>query len=287
MPFGDDCGSSVHTWGNRVMQVGNINSFSHLSQFKDIQDFNRQIEKWMVDFKKEFTKSELVALKRLIRFSAKVAGVCTAKIGTVVSATHEKDGAGISRSTFKRMITKAKSFGLLQVHETERKNGSQSANVYVFNRLEVVNEQFFKNHSEPPEEEKLNHHNKTSNPYKTNNHNNKRTEGMPSSTIPELRLNASFVSESVPSEFVSMVKCFFDDAKKIEEYWKLVKISARKHHITDGITETALQAFRTLIRKLKFSKVTNTYGFFYGVLNRKFKRLFLEQSLDVWWTAEA
>ncbi|MDF2039854.1 hypothetical protein P2R12_23210 [Cytobacillus oceanisediminis] len=269
------------------MQVGHIGTFSNLSQFKDIKDFNNHIEQWMLDVKSKFTKGQLVALKRLIRFSAKVAGICTAKIGTIVSATHEKDGAGISRSTFKRMVSKAKEFGLLQVHETERKNGSQSANVYVFNRFESVSELSSEAGFEPPEGEKLNHQNKTDNPFKTNNKNNKkRTEDVSSSTKLEEPLNASFVSERVPSDFVSLVKYFFDDAKQIEEYWKLVKISAYKNKVTGDILYIALQAFRTLIRKLKFNKVTNTYGFYFGILNRKFKRLFLEQSLDGWWIAE-
>src|SRR5699024_6428481 len=117
------------------MKSGNINNFSYLSQFDNIKDFNNNIEQWMLDIKDKFTKSELVALKRLIRFSAKVSGVCNAKIGTIVSATHEKDGAGISRSTFKRMIIKAKNLGLISVHETVRKNGSKSSNVYAFNRF--------------------------------------------------------------------------------------------------------------------------------------------------------
>jgi hypothetical protein len=265
------------------MQVGHIEIFSNLSQFKDIKDFNNHVEQWMLDVKSKFTKGELVALKRLIRFSAKVAGICTAKIGTIVSATHEKDGAGISRSTFKRMVSKAKEFGLLQVHETERKNGSQSANIYVFNRFESISELY----SEPPEAKKLNHQNKTSNPSKTNTKNNKkRTEDVIASKKPEENLNASFVSERVPSDFVSLVKCFFDDAKQIEEYWKLVTISAYKNKVTGNVLDIALNAFRALVRQLKFSKVTNAYGFYFGVLNRKFKRLFLEQSFSGLWTAE-
>src|SRR4051794_12516876 len=118
-----------------MMQSGNITNFNHLSQFEDINDFNNHIEQWMVDLKRKFTKSELVALKRLIRISAKVVGICNAKIGTLVAATHEKDGAGISRSTFKRMVSKAKENGLIFTHETVRKNGSKSSNVYVFNRF--------------------------------------------------------------------------------------------------------------------------------------------------------
>jgi hypothetical protein len=142
----------------KIIIQTDIENFIYLSQFKNIKDFNNNIEQWMLDVKDKFTRSELIALKRLVRFSAKVTGVCTAKIGTIVSATHDKNGVGISRSTFKRMLTKAKEFGLLIVKEAVRKNGSQSSNVYVFNRIEPRSEASSELHSEPPEDEILNHH---------------------------------------------------------------------------------------------------------------------------------
>lgn len=258
------------------MKQGNIENFTYLSQFKDIKDFNNQIEQWMIDVKDKFTKSELIALKRLIRFSAKIVGVCNAKIGTIVSATYENNNAGISRSTFKRMVVKAKEIGLLIVKETERMNGSQSSNVYIFNRitpLELV--------CEPPKSKKLDYLNKTINPIKTNNQNNNKRNSNVSES--DKHIDASFVSERVPVEFTNLVKCFFNDAKQIEEYWKLVKISAFKNKVTENILETALQCFKILVRKVKFCKVTNIYGFFFGVLNRKFKATQVKGMFNCWW----
>lgn len=258
------------------MQSGNIANFIHLSQFKDLKDFNNHIEQWMLDVKKRFTKSELIALKRLIRFAAKITGVCNAKIGTIVSATHQKDGAGISRSTFKRMITKARNLGLVTVHDTVRKNGSKSSNVYVFNR--------FYEEIEPSNVEKLNRP-QTSNPFKTNNQdNNKRnTDVLTNQPAKNKSLNASFTNERVPKEFTSFVSSFYDDARKIEEYWKLVKISVYKNKVVGDIVETALQSFKALVRKLKLSNVKNTYGYFYGVLNKKFKaKYWIDLFNEVW-----
>jgi hypothetical protein len=112
----------------------------------------------------------------------------------------------------------------------------------------------------------------TDNLFKTNNRNNNiRTDiEKKSSKQGNQILDASYVNERVPAQFTDLVICFFNDAKKIEEYWKLVTISARKNKISGDILETALQAFKSLIRKVKFSKVSNTYGYFYGVLNRNF-----------------
>ncbi|PWW20213.1 hypothetical protein DFO73_11627 [Cytobacillus oceanisediminis] len=266
------------------MKQGNIESFSNLSQFRDIEDFNNNFEQWMLDIKREFTKSELIALKYLKRYCAKVAGVSNAKIATITKTAYENNQP-VSRSTVKRMVQKAKNLGLLNVYETERKNGSKSSNIYVFNRFVKAEEPSISVNAEPSKPEELNPP-QTDNLSKTNNkNNNKRTEDVNYSETKRETLDASFVSERVPAEFVSLVKCFFDDAKQIEEYWKMVIISAYKNKITGEIIEIALQAFRTLIRKIKFSSVTNPYGFFYGVLNRKFKVISLNQSFNDWWKA--
>ncbi|QLC85407.1 hypothetical protein [Priestia megaterium] len=238
------------------MQSGNIEGFKQLSQFRDTKDFNNHIEQWMTEIKKQFTKSELVALKRLIRFSAKIVGVCNAKIGTVVSATYKRDGAGISRSTFKRMATKAKELGLLHIHETQRKNGSQSANVYVFNRFEL------------PKEENLNRP-KANSLSKTNNqiNNNIRKEKKSFTEYHEKELNKTkeqsldhtYTAKYVPNEFVQVVTPYFNCALTIEDLWKSVFLDTRQLNLDKKIiTGTAIDAFKQSIRSYKKGKIKTT-----------------------------
>ncbi|MFJ7977884.1 hypothetical protein ACIQZI_19740 [Peribacillus sp. NPDC096379] len=77
----------------------------------------------MIEYKQHFTTSERIALKRLIRYVAKVLGISTAKINTILAAIDDKaNGYEISRATFKRMTCKAKKIGLLTVKETVRTN---------------------------------------------------------------------------------------------------------------------------------------------------------------------
>ncbi|MEK4125878.1 hypothetical protein NSS60_03115 [Anoxybacillus sp. FSL W8-0382] len=241
------------------MKAGNIEQFKHLSQFQNLKDFNNNIEQWMIDLKQKFTKSELIALKRLIRFSAKVAGVCNAKIATIVSATHELDGVGISRSTFKRMVTKAKAFGLLTVYETERKNGSQSSNLYVFNRYPVKEDVSFSQTIELPKEEKLNCP-QTSNLSKTSNQNNiKRTKA----------LDGSFASSRVPKEFRDLVKCFWNDYKVIEELWKVIQIQTYylSYYSQQDKLDLAIDSFKQMVRNIKQGrKVHNIFGYYWGIV---------------------
>lgn len=249
------------------IKSGNTEEFKQFSQFSSLQEFNQHTEMWLLNHKHDFSKGELVGLKRLVRFAAKVPGVCNAKIGTILKAIHAQyDDNGISRSTFKRMILKAKEFGIITVFETERKNGSQSSNLYQFNR--------FPTH-ELPKEEKVNHQYKTSNLIKTNIQKiNKRYE-EPSA------LDYSYVSSTVPQPFVQLVKCFFTDAKTIEEYWHMVQITAFRFECTndkEDILDISIQAFKQLIGKIKRTHlVKNRFAYFYGILNNKFMTFYFEK----------
>ncbi|MFJ7727876.1 hypothetical protein ACIQXV_17155 [Neobacillus sp. NPDC097160] len=243
------------------LKSGKIEGFEQFSQFESLKEFNHHIEKWLLEHKTDFSKGELVGLKRLVRFAAKIPGVCNAKIGTVLKAIHDEYcDNGISRSTFKRMIGKAKELGIFTVNEIERKNFSQSSNFYVFNRFPV---------SEPPKQETLNHPKETTNLLKT-----EKDQKIKKCKEEAPELDYTFVSNRVPKDFVQFVKCFFDDAKLIEEYWRMVNILAfdyKLHGETDAIVGIAIDSFRQLIRKLKFTNVVRKpIAYFYGILKEKF-----------------
>ena len=121
------------------MLSGRIENFKEYSQFDSLKAFNTTIEMFLADHKKAFTKGELVAFKRLVRYSAKYFGVANAKIGTLLKTINEKlNGFGISRSTFERMLRKAKDFGILTVKNTVKRKGGKGHNVFVFNTIDVL-----------------------------------------------------------------------------------------------------------------------------------------------------
>ncbi len=121
------------------MLSGRIENFKEYSQFDSLKSFNTTIEMFLADHKKDFTKGELVAFKRLVRYSAKYFGVANAKIGTLLKTINEKlNGFGISRSTFERMLRKAKNLGILTVKNTVKRKGGKGHNVFVFNTIDVL-----------------------------------------------------------------------------------------------------------------------------------------------------
>jgi hypothetical protein len=81
------------------------------------------MELWLLEQKNDFSKEVLMGLIQLVRFAAKIPGLCNAKNGTILKAIHGKHhDKGISLSSFKRMIQKAEDFRNITVHGTERKN---------------------------------------------------------------------------------------------------------------------------------------------------------------------
>ncbi|WP_102344811.1 hypothetical protein [Bacillus sp. Marseille-P3661] len=286
------------------MQIksGTIEKFEQYSQFSSLREFNRHIEMWLLERKSNFSKSELVGLKRLIRYAAKIPGVCNAKIGTMLKAIHEEyQNNGISRSTFKRMIQKAITIGIFNVYETERKNGSQSSNLYVFNRFpcsdqlksseensvtipelpteNLINET--NDNNELPTTEKLNHHNETINLSKTKKEKelNKRYEDRE-------KLDYTFASDKVPQAFVQWVKIYFRDPKTIDEFWKMTNIAAFRNNLeneTELVLSTAIAAFKQLIRKIKMTKqiVHKPVAYFYGIVHKKLEAIYLEELFEM------
>ncbi|WP_280166481.1 hypothetical protein [Priestia aryabhattai] len=261
------------------MKAGMIQEFLHLSKFSSLKDFNDNVEMFLSIYKKNFTKGEYIAFMRLTKYCAKVKGVANCKIQTLVSACSETCG-GISRSTVERMIRKAKKLGILTVYNTTRKSGGYAHNVFVFNRFDVVIKEKLKerkqssnandNKPDPIEIQK-----ETISPLETNKHNiNKRYE----------QLDSSYTNNRVPEKFIELVRCYYDSAKTIEEYWKMAKIAAYKNCLEkEGslILEIAIASFKQLIRKLKISKVMKPIGYFYSVAKETFSNKYYEDLFEM------
>ena len=107
-----------------------------LVKFNTLKQFNNAMEQWMIDYKDKFTKAEHQAFNRLKRYACKYQGVAFARICKMLQTNYEIQGSNaISRSSFERMISKAKRFGMLEV--IRRKNGAFFVFVPYRNTIEV------------------------------------------------------------------------------------------------------------------------------------------------------
>lgn len=254
------------------MLSGRIESFAEYSQFKTLDKFNTTIEMFLLDHKKDFTRGELVAFKRLTKYCAKYYGIANAKIGTIIKAINEKyHGYGISRRTFERMLNKAEELGILTRKTTIKARGGQGHNVYIFqpfNKTDVPKTRIL-SHRQKAEtlteskSEQMKSEGETLNLLETIN-----TKTFSKRTV--TLLDHTYVNDNVPKKFVSLVKCFFDDAMTIEEYWKMVRIdtyNVRNKLDKEDILNTAIHSFKQMVNRLKQGKVRNPIAYFKRVLH--------------------
>ncbi|MFD0047975.1 hypothetical protein ACFVHQ_01315 [Actinomycetes bacterium NPDC127524] len=255
------------------MRVAHIEEFAYLSNFSSLKEFNNSIEQQMLELKGTFTKSESIAIKRLIRYAAKIPGVCLAKIGTIVAATHRDGEMGISRSTFKRAVLKARDSGLLTIHELERKNGSQTANLYVFNRISSSQ------CAEPPKGEQLDRPENYQS-FEINNIKEKERNNTP--PVPEI-LDASFTSERVPAAFTKIVSCIFDDFRVIEEFWRMTGFAFKGlDYCRDTMLNMSVASFKQTVRAIKKKTLRrNKFAYYWGILQKKLDELYFSELFEL------
>lgn len=107
-----------------------MNQFSHLQQFKSVQEFDQCRKSVFYTIKDKLSKGAQAVWNHLSQRATEVPGVCWVKIITIMEST------GLSRSTVERAIRLLKKLGALIVQETTRPlTGGDGANVYVFQKL--------------------------------------------------------------------------------------------------------------------------------------------------------
>jgi len=94
---------------------------------------------------------------------------------------------------------------------------------------------------------------------------NKRNKGL---------LSSEFTSDRVPEEFTKLASCFWGDFRIIEKLWSKVAIASWKHCFENdkGLTlGVGLDALKQTVRSLKVKTIRDKFGYFYGVLMKKFE----------------
>ncbi|MGG1397309.1 hypothetical protein ABE288_05685 [Bacillus salipaludis] len=99
-------------------------------------------------------------------------------------------------------------------------------------------------------------------------------------------MDHTFTNDRVPKPFVQLVKYFFDDAKTIEEFWRMTQIAAyrgNREKEKDQVLAVAIESFKQLIRKLKSNqKIKTPIAYFHGILQKKFDDLYFAEIYEMW-----
>ncbi|MDN4523961.1 hypothetical protein [Fictibacillus fluitans] len=255
------------------MEPGKITNFKELSEFHTVKEFNESNKHFLEVHGENFTKGELIAFNQLTRYSVKVIGVCNARIGTLVSACHEK--GGISRSTVERMLRKARKCSVLSIHHTIRNKGGYAHNIFVFHRFDRPLPQQLTGRQSPqipcssmkkpdiPAPETKNIETKNIKELKTKTI---RKQPAFSSTT----LDYSYLPDYIPMDFISAVKPFFTTAAEICSLWQKARIAYKKLQMErplETLVPDIIQAFKITVYQYKLRKIKSTFSqYFYGVL---------------------
>lgn len=249
------------------MKSGNIKQYAHLSEFTTVEQFNESNQRFLEKYEGKFTKGERLAFDVLTRFSVKEIGICNARVCKLVQAAQSQKG-GISRSTFERMLRKAKQLGIITIYNTIREQGGYSHNVYVFHRFDrtdrhkLTDRQTPKNEAPPTIQS-------PKKPQETINLENKKITEIHRPIHLE-SLDYTFVPSYVPDQFTRNVKPFFSTAKKICELWDRALIAYRSMKFYEPIEEflpTIIKAFKETVYKWKRKKIEKSFiTYYYGTV---------------------
>lgn len=261
------------------MESGRIEKFRNLSQFHSLKAFNHTIEKFLAAHKEAFTKGELIAFKRLVRFSAKYPGIANAKIATLVAACN--DHGELSRSTFERMLRKAKKLGILSLHHTKRQTGGRSHNIFIFNPFDVTKCSELTESKKPIQADDTNTQpmqNQTeTDSFKTDK--TKKTHNRIDD--PDVSLDFTFTSDTVPAAFCNAVKPFYDDAMMIEKYYVRAKVAAYQfvyEKDADKVLDVAIRSFKQLALKFKKgAQIKDPLAYFFRICENQFYEIYFEE----------
>ncbi|OIJ16519.1 hypothetical protein BKP45_21175 [Anaerobacillus alkalidiazotrophicus] len=247
------------------MKSGNIKQYSHLSQFSTVQQFNETINYVLDNYGDQFTKGELLAFEQLTRFSVKEIGICNARICKLVEAAQVKQG-GISRSTFERMLRKAKNLGILSIFNTTREKGGFSHNVYVFHRFDGATNEKLTERKTPKKPTKSTVQNPKTNSKTISVENKINNKDLRPPTLESL--DHTYVPSFVPTNFTKAVKPFFNRAKEICELWDRAVIAYRSQKFDEPIEHfapTIIKAFKETVYQWKRKRIkTGFKQYYYG-----------------------
>lgn len=263
---------------NPPMKSGHINQFAHLSRFKTVHEFNKTMKRFIETYSSEFTKSQKLAFKTLTQYSIKIIGVCNARICQLVKATHKHNEGGISRSTFERMLQKAKKLGILSIISTTRQKGGTSHNVYIFQPFDGASTKQLTEREIPQQTQTavaVEPHQKTPeavNEFESN------TKEKNKKTIQELRpkiqeeLDYTYVPSYVPEPFIKTVKPFFTRAKEICQLWDRALIAYKSQKFHEPIKRflpLIIKGFKETVYKYKQNRIKTSFvQYYYGTVCR-------------------
>jgi DNA-binding Lrp family transcriptional regulator len=247
-------------------------SYNNLTTFDSLEELNKTVRLYKEQFHTKLTKSTLLVLDQLHRYSCVYLGVSFRTKNNIAKSLN------ISRMTVIRACKVLEGMGIIKQLKTKRKSDMrQSSNaIQILPHVENVTQdhpQQSVNSTEKCYTKKT-----TSRSLIQNNKELRKDE--PSDSSVELP-----VSDWVDSSFAKYGSSFFP-IDQVEELWKIAYIHSKILKLDSRtLVEQANHAIKQLVRKLKGrGRVKSVNGYFNGICKRRMKIVHIKQLWDLCWS---
>lgn len=255
----------------RIDVIASEESYNNLSTFTDIKELNKTVRTYRdiitTSIKRADVQTRLITLLELLkRHSCKQIGVSYMCKNTIA------DKLKVSYKTVQRLVKKLEDLGIIrQVAMKRKKDMLQTANAIIIVPAEEIVRQ------EHAEKSKKCPTIKTTTVSLKQKIKNIRKE----STF----ATANYVAHWVPNQFAKLASYYYDDAKTIQEFWKVVRQQNRIVNHWDNLRafnaeqelSIGLMSFKELVMKIKDGKrIKNIFGYFNGIVDNLMSKLIFD-----------
>ncbi|WGG47656.1 helix-turn-helix domain-containing protein [Rossellomorea sp. DA94] len=227
-------------------------SYSNLATFDSIEELNKTVRYYKEKFHTKLTKSTLLVLDQLHRYSCVYLGVSFRTKNNIAKSLD------ISRKTVQRACRVLEDLAIIKQLETKRKSDMrQSSNVIQILPIE-----------EDVQQEQEN-----------------KVENCPTKkTTPSLTKNIKDIRTEYVDQFEKYASIFFHDHKTISELKKIAIIHSRINSICEKTAKSlSLECLKVLIAKLKSKPISNVCGYFNGVCRKRMRSARIKHLWEECW----
>ena len=266
--------------------ISNEEAYSNLSSFTEIEELNKTVRVYRdiirTSIKRVDVQARLIALLEVLkRHSCKQVGVSYMCKNTIA------DKLEISYKTVQRLMKKLVDLGMIkQISMKRKKDMMQTANAIIIQPVkeEVTDKTPVKVAKKCPTIKTTTSSLKQNIKY-INKRNSVAFSQIVDKSVDKIS-KANFVAHWVPDRFANLASSYYQEAKCIQEFWKVVKQCNRVVDYSKGARafnkaqeiQIGIRAFKEFVMKVKsgVNMIKGEFAYFNGIVNKLMDKLYFE-----------
>jgi DNA-binding transcriptional regulator YhcF (GntR family) len=239
---------------NAITIIASEESYKNLATFDSIEELNKTVREYKEKFHSKLTKSTLLVLDQLHRYSCVYLGVSFRTKNNIAKSLD------ISRKTVQRACRLLEDLGIIKQFETKRKSDMRQSS----NAIQII-----------PQEEDV----------QQDSDNEVKKCPTKKTTSQSLIQNNKDIRIDHVDQFEKYASIFFHDVNTIRELKKISIIHTRINSIQGNHAKSlSLECLKVLIAKLKSKPISRVCGFFNGICRKRMRSVKIKQLWDECWS---